>query len=251
MKLNGKVAIVTGGSQGIGEAICYAYAKQGATVILTYKSHKEAGLNIAAQIRQHGGKAEAIGCDVTDVTSVNELVNAVHEKYGKIDILVNNAGVVVFKPLEEQSIDDWNYVIDTNLKGPFLLSQAVVPYMKKNKYGKIIFISSTAASVGFATVVPYSASKGGLLAMMKTMVAELAPYNINVNSISPGNTETEINKQLRENRAFVDMLADRTPSGIAYMKPEDITSSAVFFASDDAKAIHGQDLIIDEGWCAV
>lgn len=251
MKLKNKIAIVTGGSQGIGEAICYAYAKEGATVIVTNKNNPEAGINVANKIKQEGGQAEAIVCDVADVNSVKKLIEHIVKKYNHIDILVNNAGVVIFKKFEEQTLDDWNFVIDTNLKGSFLMSQAVIPFMKKQKSGKIIFVSSVAGSIGFATVAPYSASKGGMLAMAKTMVAEFAPYNININSISPGNTETPINQQLRDNLAFVEMLAERTPSGKAYMKPEEIAGAAVFLASDDARAIHGLDLVVDEGWCAV
>ena len=251
MKLKNKIAIVTGGSQGIGEEICYAYAKEGATVIVTNKNNPESGIKVATKIKQEGGQAEAIVCDIADINSVRNLIEKVVSNYGQIDILVNNAGVVVFKKLEDQTLEDWNFVIDTNLKGSFLMSQAVVPFMKKQKSGKIIFVSSVAGSIGFATVAPYSASKGGMLAMAKTMVAELAQYNINVNSISPGNTETPINQTLRNNPEFVEMLAQRTPSGRAYMKPHEIAGAAVFLASDEAKAVHGLDLVIDEGWCAI
>ena len=251
MKLNEKIAIVTGGSQGIGEAICYAYAKENATVIVVNKNHPESGIRVADKINKEGGKAEAVVCDVTDINSVKKLIEYISDKYNRIDILVNNAGVVVFKKIEDQTLDDWNYVIDTNLKSAFLMSQAVIPLMKKQNNGKIIFVSSVAGSIGFATVAPYSASKGGMLAMAKTMVAELAPYNINVNSISPGNTETPINQQLRNNSDFVKMLAQRTPSGRSYMKPQEIAGAAVFLASEDAKAVHGLDLIVDDGWCAI
>lgn len=251
MRLNNRIAIITGGSQGIGEAICYAYAKEGAVVIITNKNNPEVGIRVATNINDNGGKAEAISCDVADINSVRCLIDNVTNKYGRIDILVNNAGVVVFKKIEDQTLDDWNYVIDTNLKGAFLMSQAVVPIMKKQNSGKIIFVSSVAGSIGFATVAPYSASKGGMLAMAKTMVAELAQHNINVNSISPGNTETPINQQLRDNSEFVEMLAQKTPSGNAYMKPQEIVGAAVFLASDEAKAVHGLDLIVDNGWCAI
>lgn len=251
MKLKNKIAIVTGGSQGIGEAICYAYAKEGAIVIIANKNHPEAGIQVANKIQTDGGKAEAMVCDVSDPSSIKKLIEHVSNKYNQIDILVNNAGVVVFKKFEDQTLDDWNFVIDTNLKSAFLMSQSVVPLMKKQNGGKIIFVSSVAGSIGFPTVAPYSASKGGMLAMAKTMVSELAQYNINVNSISPGNTETPINQQLRSDSAFVEMLAQRTPSGRAYMKPQEIAGAAVFLASEDAKAIHGLDLIVDDGWCAI
>lgn len=251
MRLKHKVAIVTGGSQGIGEAICHAYAKEGATVIVVNKKRPELGIDVANKINQNGGKAEAIACDVTDPNAVKNLIEYVASKYKRIDILVNNAGVVVFKKFEDQTLDDWNFVIDTNLKSAFLMSQAVVPLMKKQHSGKIIFVSSVAGSIGFATVAPYSASKGGMLAMAKTMVAELAKFNINVNSILPGNTETPINQQLRDDTEFVAMLAHKTPSGKAYMKSHEIAGAAVFLASEESNAVHGLDLVVDEGWCAV
>jgi 3-oxoacyl-[acyl-carrier protein] reductase len=117
MKLKDKIAIVTGGSQGIGEAICYSYAKEGAIVVVVNKSHPEAGIKVANKIKQEGGRAEALVCDIVNENSVKNLVTQVVKKYGRVDILVNNAGVVVFKSFEEQTLDDWNYVIDTNLKG--------------------------------------------------------------------------------------------------------------------------------------
>lgn len=250
MRLKNKIAIVTGGSQGIGEAICYAYAKEGACVIVSNKSHLQNGRKVAEKIQQSGGRAEAILCDVSDAASVGNLVNQVNQKYGRIDILVNNAGVVVFKKIEEQTEEDWDYVLDTNLKGSFLLSRAVVPIMKKQNYGKIIFIASNAATVGFSTIAPYSASKGGMLAMARSMVSELAPYNINVNCLSPGSTATPINQILQDDPAFVALLKQKTPSGVAYMQPEEIAQAAVFLVADEAKAMHGVDLIIDHGIAA-
>jgi NAD(P)-dependent dehydrogenase (short-subunit alcohol dehydrogenase family) len=247
MRLKNRIAIVTGGSQGIGEAICYDYANEGATVIVVNNSKPKAGLNVANNIIAKGGKAEAFVCDVANSHSINKLIEYVHNKYDRIDILVNNAGVAVFKKFEEHSEEDWNYVIDVNLKGPFLLSKAVIPKMKEQKYGKIIFVSSVAASVGHATIGPYSASKGGLLAMARSMVSELAPFNINVNSVSPGYTETPINQVYRNDPNFVKMVESKTPRGIAYMQAKDISGAAVFLASDEAQAVHGMDLIVDNG----
>jgi NAD(P)-dependent dehydrogenase (short-subunit alcohol dehydrogenase family) len=138
-------------------------------------------------------------------------------------------------------------VIDTNLKGSFLLSRAVVPLMKKHRYGKIIFVSSNAASVGLATIAPYSASKAGMIAMANSMVAELAQFNINVNSVSPGSTATPINQHLQNDPEFAKILAQRTPRGIAFMQPEEVAAAALFLASDEARAVHGLDLIVDNG----
>lgn len=249
MKLKDKVAIVTGGSQGIGEAICHAYAQEGATVIVVNKNHPENGIKVADKIKHAGGQAEAIACDITNESSINNLVAEVIKKYGRVDILVNNAGLAIFKNFEEQTVEDWDFVMNINLKSAFLMSRAVIPFMKKHKYGKIIFVSSNAASMGFATIAPYSASKGGLLAMAKAMVVELGRYNINVNSISPGSTDTPSNKFLN-NPEFIEYLAQRTVSG-KVMKPQDMTGAAIFLASDDASAVHGLDLRVDNGQCTI
>ena len=251
MRLKDKIAIVTGGAQGIGEAICCAYANEGAKVIIVDKCDPKVVAKVINTIKQSGGHAEAITCNVADINSIRNLIEIISVKYGRIDILVNNAGVVVFKNFEDQTEEDWDFVVNTNLKGAFFMSQAVVPFMKQQHDGKIIFIASIAGSKGFATIAPYSASKGGLLAMAKTMVAELAPHGINVNSISPGNTATPINQSLRNNPEFVRNLVQTTPSGRAYMAPHDLAGAAIFLASDEAKAVHGLDLIVDDGRCAI
>jgi len=250
MRLKDKIAIVTGGSQGIGEAICYAYAKEGATVVVVNKNNPMAGQQVANKIKSEGGFAEAIVCDVADEKSVNSLVQSILAKYKKIDILVNNAAVLIIKEFENHSLEDWDQIIDVNLKGPFLLSKAVLPAMKSQRYGKIINMSSVAASIGFGKVAAYSASKAGLLALTKTMVSEYAKFNINVNSISPGNTETPMNQKFRNDSDFVALLAQTTPTGRAYMKTSDIAGAAVFLASDEANAIFGLDLLVDDGYAA-
>ena len=249
MRLKNKIAIVTGGSQGIGEAICYAYAKEGANVIVVNKNHPKIGEDVANKIKMQGGFAHAIECDVADETSVSHLIEKVINTHGRIDILVNNASVVVFKNLEEQTLEDWNFVIDTNLKGSFLMSKAVIPHMKKQKYGKIIFTTSIANTMGFPTIGPYSATKAGMLAMAKTMVAELARYNINVNCISPGSTDTPQNQLFLTDPKFIEMLARRAATGEA-MQPCDLAGAAVFLASDESSAVHGLDLIVDNAQTA-
>ncbi len=247
MKLKNKVAIVTGGSKGIGTAICEAYAKEGAVVIVVNKHDPATGIAVAKEIQQTGYQAEAIQCDITNEIAVNSLVHQVLQKYQHIDILVNNAGLAVFKNFEDQTLDDWNFVMDTNLKSAFLMSRAVVPFMKQQKHGKIIFIASIAATVGFATIAPYSATKGGMLAMAKSMVVELSRYNINVNSISPGTVDTPGNQTFLTDPEFLKGIAARTASGMP-MQPKDIAGAAVFLASDDANAIHGLNLIVDNAW---
>lgn len=250
MKLKNKIAIVTGGSQGIGAAICRAYAAEGANVIVVNKNHPERGVKVAEQILQSGGVAQAIACDLCQVSAVQQLVQTVTQRYGRVDILVNNAGTLIYKNFEDHTVDEWDFIINTNLKSAFLLSQAVTPYMKKQHYGKIIFISSLAAIRGIAGTAAYSASKGGMLALAKSMVAELAAHGINVNLITPGVTATPMNQDFLNTPNF-EQLIKSPPSNQLVMQPEDLTAAAIYLASEDAKAVHGLDLIVDGGVTAV
>ncbi len=250
MKLKNKIAIVTGGSGGIGAAISYAYAKEGATVIIVNKNNPENGIRVANKIRQDGGISQAICCDINNYDSIQNLIQQVIEQHNHIDILVNNAGTLIFKKFEEQTVEEWDVTMNTNLKSAFLLSQTVVPYMKKQNYGKIIFISSLAAIRGVSGAVAYSASKGGILAMAKSMVAELAHFGININLITPGFTATPMNQGLHNDQYFMQQIKP-TPSGEHVMKPDDITGAAVYLASEDSKNVHGLDLIVDGGVAAV
>lgn len=250
MKLKSRIAIVTGGSRGIGAAICHAYAKEGATVIVVNKNHPEKGIEVAKKIKEEGGQAEAIACDLVDPNAVQNLIHQVIQKYKRIDILVNNAGTLIFKNFEDHSLEEWDFVMDTNLKSAFLLSRAVIPYMKKQHYGKIIFISSLAAIRGVGGAAAYSASKGGILALAKSMVAEIASFGINVNLITPGFTATPMNQELRDDPNFMKQIKP-TPSGQHVMQPEDLAGAAVYLASEDARTVHGLDLIVDGGVAAV
>jgi 3-oxoacyl-[acyl-carrier protein] reductase len=168
-----------------------------------------------------------------------------------VDILVSNAGRMINKVIEEYTEEEWDTMIDINLKGAFLTAQAVVPIMKEKRCGKIIFVASIAGSVAFPNSVPYCASKGGVLLITKALAAEISQFGINVNAISPGNTATPLNQHLRDNAGFVKMLESFTPTNRAYISTEEIAGAAVFLASDDARAVHGLDLIVDDGWCAI
>ncbi len=247
MRLKDKVAIVTGGSQGIGEAICYAYAREGAVVIVVNKNHPELGKQVAEKIKKSGGRAEAMQCDVADEQSVQALIDAVIKKYQRVDILVNNAAIAKFKLFEEHTLDDWDHIMDVNLKGPFLMSRAVVPSMKKQHSGKIIFIASIAASQGFGLLSAYSASKGGLLALAKPMALELSRHGINVNCISPGSVDTPQTKPFITDPEFLKKISERTATGVP-MQPEHLGEAAVFLASDGASAVHGVNLPVDNAW---
>jgi 3-oxoacyl-[acyl-carrier protein] reductase len=250
MRLKNKVAIVTGGSSGIGRAICHAYAREGAVVIIVNKNKPKNGILVANEIKSSGGLAESIQCDISNPIEVDALVQKVIKNHGHIDILVNNAGALVFKNIEDSSLDEWDTVINVNLRSAFLLLHAIVPHMKKRRYGKIIFVSSLAAIRGLSGASAYAASKGGILALAKSMVAELAGSNINVNLITPGFTATGMNQELRSNPDFMEQIKP-PPSGHRLMQPEELTGAAVYLASEDSRCVHGVDLIVDGGVAAV
>lgn len=250
MKLKDKVAIVTGGSQGIGEAISLAYGQEGAKVVIVNRT-LEKGQAVAKQIIDNGGTAKALQCDVLKGSECQAVVQDVVKEFGTVDIIYQAAGVMINKAIEEYTEDDWDAMINTNLKGSFLMSQAVVPIMKEKRYGKIIFTASIAASTAFPMATPYCASKGGVLMLMKALSAEIAQFGVNVNCVSPGNTATPLNAHLQADPEFVELMASRTPTGRAYITTQEMAGAAVFLASEDATAVHGLDLIVDDGWCAI
>lgn len=251
MRLKDKVAIVTGGSQGIGEAISRAFGREGARVVVGNYGNLDLGEKVAEDIVQAGGTATAIPCDVTKKSEVQALVRQVIDEFGTVDILASNAGIMINRRIEDYSEEEWDRTIDTNLKGCFLTAQAVVPIMKAKKYGKIIFTASTLGSVAMPDAVAYCASKGGVLQIMKALAAEIAKHGINVNAISPGSTATPLNQHLQNDPEFVTMLEQMTPTGRAYLSTEDLAGAAVFLASDEARAVNGLDLLVDDGLCAM
>lgn len=250
MKLEGKVAIVTGGSQGIGRAVAKAYAREGARVVVVNAGNPERGQEVADEIEAEGGTACSIRADVTSKAELDSLVEQVVERYGTVDILFQAAGMMINKPVEEYTEEDWDRTIDVNLKGSFLSAQAVIPLMKEKRSGKIIFIASIAGTRAFPNSVPYCASKGGVLMIAKALAAEIAKDGINVNAISPGNTATPLNQHLQDDPEFVKLLESKTPTGRAYISTDEMAGAAIFLASDDASAVHGLDLIVDDGWAA-
>ena len=250
MRLKDKVAIVTGGSVGIGAAICEAFGREGAKVAVVNRT-AETGEQMATKINDAGGVAKAFPCDVSKKAQVDEMVKGVVSEYGTLDILIANAGIMINKAVEDYSEDEWDKTIDINLKGNFLLSQAVVPIMKENKYGKIVFTASIAGTHAFPNAVPYCASKGGVIMLTRALAAEISKDGINVNCISPGNTATPLNQHLQDDPEFVKLMASFTPTGRAYISTKEMTGAAIFLASDEASAVHGHDLIVDDGWCAI
>ncbi|HJP13425.1 MAG: SDR family NAD(P)-dependent oxidoreductase [Nitrospinota bacterium] len=250
MRLKDKVAIVTGGSMGIGKAICLAFGREGAKVAVVNRN-RETGEAVVKEVVDAGGAARAFPCDVSKKADVSGMVKGVSDAFGTVDILVGNAGIMINKPVEDYAEDEWDRTINTNLKGNFLLSQAVIPIMKKKKYGKLIYVASIAGTHAFPNALPYCASKGGVVMITKALAAEIAKDGINVNCISPGNTATPLNQHLQDDPDFVKLLEGLTPTGRAYISTEEMAGAAVFLASDDASAVHGLDMIVDDGWCVM
>ena len=249
--LKNKVALVTGARRGIGRGIALALAEVGAKVVVTDIDEKECQ-EVVKEIEKSGGEAIAKKVDVTNKKEVEEAVKAAIDKFGKLDILVNNAGIAPFKPFLELTEEDWDKVLDINLKGYFLSAQAVAKEMVKQKWGRIINIASVAMGqqgIGFSTLVHYVASKGGVAGMTEALAVELAPYGINVNAISPGLIETKMVEPIMSDPVAREGILKRVPKG-RVGQPKDIAQAVVFLASEEADYITGAILVVDGGWLA-
>jgi len=250
MKLAGRVAFVTGGSSGIGEAIARRFAREGAHVAVAASSDPAKAEAVAASIRAGGGKAWACTVDVRQRTSVEQALAAAEQAIGPIDIVVNSAGVYYATPIGATSEADMDRMIDINLKGTFNVINAIAARLKARGHGKIINIASVAAVLGVRERSLYCASKAAIAQMTVALAREFAPFGVNCNAIAPGNTATPMNEKVRTDPAYVAQLAGMkaaTPSPTAYSEPDDIASVALFLASDDSRAMHGALVVADEG----
>jgi len=246
MDLKNKVAIITGSRRGIGKAIALALAKAGANVVVSDINLDDCN-KVVEEIKAINGNALAVKADVSNPEDVSQMINLTTEKFGKVDILVNNAGIYMQKSLTDVTEQDFDRTLDINLKGVFLCSKAVVPEMIKQGKGKIINIASIAGQVGFANSSAYCASKGAIINITRELALELAQYKINVNAIGPGVIETDMTKDLLEDKATKETLLANIPlSRIG--KPEDIANAALFLASDNSDYITGITLFVDGGW---
>jgi len=256
MRFEGKVAIVTGASRGIGKAIALALAQEGASVVVAARSETEGcppGTihKTVEEIHAFGGNALAVRTDVTQEEEVSEMVRRTLEQYGRIDILVNNAGIELRLPTEEVTTEQWQQVMDVNLKSYFLCARTVGREMIKNRSGKIINIASVSGHSAVPRMAAYSASKAGVLLLTKTLAVEWAKYNINVNSISPGLTETAFVSRLRmQDPETFKAREERIPLRRA-AQLEDIAQAVVFLASSASDNITGEDIVIDGGLLAI
>ncbi|MGQ9694679.1 MAG: SDR family NAD(P)-dependent oxidoreductase [Thermodesulfobacteriota bacterium] len=244
MDLEGKIAIVTGAGQGLGWAIAQRLADEGAVLVIA-DINWEAAREKAALLKKTEREGMAVKVDVSKVDEVNNMVQQVVEKFGRIDILINNAGILgPYFSVEEYPDDLWDQVIAVNLKGTFLCCKAVIPIMKKQKKGSIVNIASVAGKEGNANMAPYSASKGGIITLTKTLGKELATYNIRVNAVSPALLETEMTQSMTpEQRA---LLTSKIPMG-RLGKPEEVAAVVKFLVSDEASFVTGQCYDISGG----
>ncbi|RKN80794.1 SDR family NAD(P)-dependent oxidoreductase [Ulvibacterium marinum] len=242
MRLKDKIAIVTGGSRGIGQAVAELFAKEGARVIIMDLLPQ--GQEVADGINENGGKAEYHKVSVTDKTAVETLFEQINQNYGKIDILINNAGITRDRTLEKMSEDEWDAVIRVNLKGVFLCTQAAVPYMKANKYGRIVSAASNVGLRGNFGQTNYAATKAGVIAMAKTWTVEFGKHGITANAVAPGFTMTDMVKEIPEQH-FEAIKASIPLQTVA--QPIDIAYGYLYLASDEARFVSGICLTIDGG----
>ncbi|MCC5636455.1 3-oxoacyl-[acyl-carrier-protein] reductase [Nostoc sp. CHAB 5844] len=241
--LQGKVAIVTGGSRGIGRAIALELAKYGASVVVNYASSSTAADNVVTEIRSVGGEAIALQADVSQADQVDALINATTEKFGRVDILVNNAGITRDTLLLRMKPEEWQAVIDLNLTGVFLCTRAVSKIMLKQRSGRIINIASVAGQMGNPGQANYSAAKAGVIGFTKTVAKELSTRGVTVNAVAPGFITTDMTSNLSNTEEILKYI----PLG-RYGQPEEVAGMVRFLAADPAATyITGQVFNVDGG----
>jgi len=243
--LSGKVAIVTGTSRGLGQYMARALAKSGADLILTSRN-KDHLLPFEKEISSLGRRAICLELDVRDHASIERMAEEAEKAFGHLDILVNNAGCNVRKPALDVTWDDWNLILDTNLRGSFFVAQAVARRMIPRGYGRIINIGSVTSVAGYAGLGPYGASRGGIRQLTMSLADDWGKYGITVNCLAPGWFRTEQNKVLYENKEWVEYLSDRIPLKRPG-QPNDLDAAVVFLAAESSRYITGQTLLVDGG----
>ncbi len=243
--LSGRVALVTGTSRGLGQYFARALARAGADLAITSRD-KSTLTAFAGEIEALGRKAFSVSLDVRDHASIQLAVAAVEEHYGKIDILVNNAGCNIRKPAMDVTWDDWNTILDTNLRGSFFVAQAVARGMIERGYGRIINIGSVTSVCGFAGLAPYGASRGGIKQLTMSLADDWGKHGVTVNCLAPGWFQTQQNRVLYENAEWVKYICDRIPAKRPGL-PDDLDGAVVFLASESSRYITGQTLLVDGG----
>jgi len=243
-ELEGKVALVTGASRGLGRAIARKLAVLGSKVAVNYSSSESQAEDLAREIREAGGNALAVRADVADASEVKAMIMQIKDEWGGIDILVNNAGITRDNLLARMKEEEWDNVLDVNLRGPYLCTRFALRYMMDKNWGRIINVASLAGVVGNMGQSNYSASKGGLIAFTRAIAREVAPLNITANAIAPGFIVTDMTDKLPEEAK--QKILERIPVG-RFGKPRDVAELAGFLASDRAGYITAQVIAVDGG----
>jgi NAD(P)-dependent dehydrogenase (short-subunit alcohol dehydrogenase family) len=243
--LHGRVAIVTGTSRGLGQELARALAGAGADLVLTSRTRDSLSA-FAAEIQALGRRSVALELDVRSQQSIERMVSAAEDAFGHLDVLVNNAGCNIRKPALDVTWDDWNTILDTNLRGSFFVAQAVARRMVPRRYGRIINIGSVTSVAGYAGLGPYGASRGGIRQLTMSLADDWGPSGITVNCLAPGWFRTEQNKILYQDTEWVDYLCERIPLKRPG-EPRDLDGAVVFLASDSSRYVTGQTLLVDGG----
>jgi NAD(P)-dependent dehydrogenase (short-subunit alcohol dehydrogenase family) len=249
-----RVAIITGGARGIGEATAKLFAEKGYKVVVLDVMES----NVCTEIKGNGRECEFIKCDVSKEEQVKQAVASAINRFGRIDALLNIAGIVLVKPVDEITWDEYRKVVDINIGGTFLMIKHVVPIMKKQNHGVIVNMASVSGHVGQVRHSLYGTTKGGILAFTRALAWELAPYNIRVNSVSPGSVDTQMlrddvaGEAERLGMSFKEIKRQREAEQAfgKWAEPAEIAETIYFLASDSASFVNGADLLVDGGWVA-
>lgn len=244
--LTGKVAVVTGGSRGIGRAVVDLLSSFGAKVVVNFVRDEQAATHTVALARERGAEAVAIQADVSQLTEASRLVDETLEHFGRIDFLICNAGIWEGAPVESISEELWDRTIEINLKGTWTVCREAVPVMKQQKFGRIVIVSSTAGQRGEANVSNYAASKGAQIAFMKSLSTELGPFGINVNCVAPGWVDTDMTTAILADKTRIEAIVKEIPKG-RVATPDDIAGPVVFLCSTWADHITGSTISVNGG----